>query len=55
MEIHVETLIANTSRRKLPECIYNFSKSINFFYNFLTPYLSPRTLKLLSIFFQLSI
>jgi hypothetical protein len=37
MEIHVETLITSTARSKLPECIYNFSKSINFFYNFLNP------------------
>jgi hypothetical protein len=52
MEVHVETLITSTTRSKLPEFIYNFPKSINFFfYNFLTPYLTPRTLKSLSILF----
>jgi hypothetical protein len=41
MEVHVETLITSTVRSKLPEFIYNFSKSIIFFYNFLTPYFTP--------------
>jgi hypothetical protein len=51
MEVHVETLITSTTRSKLPELIYNFSTSMNYFYNFLTPYLTPRTLKSLSILF----
>jgi hypothetical protein len=55
MEVHVETLITSTARNKLPEFFYNFSKSINFFYNFLSPYLRPRTLKSLSLLYQLSI
>jgi hypothetical protein len=32
MEVHEETLITGTARRKLPEFIYNFSKSIKFLY-----------------------